>query len=267
MVTPHRGRSRPSSRAPSIAETPASPIETEHVEGVNEEEEEVQNDDDEEEEEEFSPAHESLRASPSTSMNPLPMPLSASHLSASSPSDLYASLANAATPPNNMFLSTLADSSALHLSGMNHANHHIHHTVPVSGGGSALGTPMSLDAAMEHVERPNVESRTSAEASRSGSVSGGEETDRDLEGEVVEGEADDGETERSGPGSSRENVNVPAVGESSEGGTGIEDRGKGKEKEIVVTPASPTTTRELSDGVKKLSVGGSELEDGPGLSA
>ncbi|GAA5840796.1 hypothetical protein JCM5353_001781 [Sporobolomyces roseus] len=267
MVTPHRGRSRPSSRAPSIAETPASPIETEHVEGVNEEEEPEQ-DEEEEEEEEFSPAHESLRASPSTSMNPLPMPLSASHLSASSPSDLYASLANAATPPNNMFLSTLADSSALHLTGMNHANHHFHHSVPVSGGGSALGTPMSLDAAMEHVERPNVESRTSAEASRSGSGSGGEETDRDVEGEVVEGEADDadGETERSGPGSSRENVNAPAVGEGSGGEMGAAEQGKGKEKEIIVTPASPAT-RELSNGVKRLSVSGSEVEDGPGLSA
>ncbi|GAA5966642.1 hypothetical protein JCM3765_007259 [Sporobolomyces pararoseus] len=270
-VTPHRsGRSRPSSRAPSIAEVPAPSNEIENREDgedlpeeVEEEEPAAPEEDEEEEEEEesFSPARENQRPSPSSSSHPLPMPFSSTHLSATSPSDLYASLSNATTPPNNTFLSTLADSSALHLTGMgmigNSSGGPHRFEVPISGEGSALGTPMSLDAALEAVERPVTASRTSAEATRSGSGSGGEETDRDL----VEGEADeaDGETEQGGPGSSRENVVMP-------GGTEVvvvEQKSKGKGKELSEPTTTTTGGTKLDDGVKKLSIDGAEDKQAP----
>ncbi|GAA5910860.1 uncharacterized protein JCM6883_000338 [Sporobolomyces salmoneus] len=244
-VTPHRGgRSRPSSRAPSIAEQPSSPIDVEDgrdEEDLPEEEEGDHDEEEEEEEDDQAADGESQRASPSSSSQPLPMPFSSSHLSATTPSDLYASLANATTPPNNTFLSTLADSSSLHLTGM------------LGGGGgavpgSSLRTPMSLDAALEAVERPT---GVSAEATRSGSGSGGEETDRDLVDDA------DGETEQGGPGSSRENVVMP-------GGTEVivVDKGKGKGKESL--PLESNDDR-VEDGVKKpLSV--DQPEENGGLS-
>jgi hypothetical protein len=109
---------------------------------------------------------------------------------------------------------------------------------------------MSLDAAMEAVERPSAVARTSAEASRSGSGSGGEETDRDLIDDA------DGETDQGGPGSSRENVFLP-------GGTEVmvvTDKGKGKQKELDTASPSSTTAKDLEARVNKLSV--NEDEDG-----
>ncbi|GAA6018530.1 hypothetical protein JCM11491_006436 [Sporobolomyces phaffii] len=263
-VTPHRGRSRPSSRAPSIAEVPVSPanevdtnLEAEFLPEEEEEEDDVaagdQEDDNDEEEEEFSPAREDQRTSPSSVSHPLPMPFSANHLSPTSPSDLYASLANATTPPNNTFLSTLADASALRLSGLSTAHAHAFN-VPTSVDGTALGTPMSLDAAMDAVEQQpvvGIGARTSAEANRSASGSGGEETDRD----VVDGDGDDadGDTERGGPGSSRENVVVMPASPRGVLGT---SKGKGKEE-------GPTTPGDLSDRVQHLELDG----DQAGLSA
>jgi hypothetical protein len=113
---------------------------------------------------------------------------------------------------------------------------------------------MSLDAALEAVERPQMTARTSAEATRSASGSGGEETDRDLVEEVDDA---DGETDQGGPGSSRENVVMP-------GGTEVivVDKGKGKGKETVPTS---TTGGGLDEEVKKLSIdGGNEVQAGGG---
>ncbi|GAA5928112.1 uncharacterized protein JCM15063_003790 [Sporobolomyces koalae] len=235
-VTPHRGRSRPSSRAPSIVEA-LMPSETDDM--VINGTEDVPEEDEEAEEDADSDPREGSSLPPS-----LPMPFSSNHLSAASPTDLYASLANATTPPNNTFLSTLANSSALHLTGP--------FTMPRSGDSSALGTPMSLDAAVEAVEVPdNLDTagsnpleqpdRTSVEASRSASGSGGEETDR----EVVEGEGSDADGSTGQASSS--------VAEQIEVSNNVDSNGehKGKAKERDVTDSAK---RDLESDLKKLKI-------------
>lgn len=294
-VTPHRGaRSRPSSRAPSIAEVSA-PL-THEVDALEpdddlrEEAEEgndrvrATNEEDSDEAEEGATggledgqdggSSEARRASPSSNSRPLAMamPSSSSHLSPTSQADLYASLANATTPPNNTFLSTLADSSALHLTGFGGNAAMAQRSsfeVPVSGAGTALGTPMSLDAALEVVEGPGnggVGSsgpagvpRSSAEASRSGSGSGSEATDRELlDGE---GEADDGEMERSAAALGGQNLDTAACvgtpGRPGARGTDVlvDDKGKVEVNEPASSSSSPPTAHDdLDERVKQLSL-------------
>ncbi|GAA5870740.1 hypothetical protein JCM1840_006789 [Sporobolomyces johnsonii] len=210
LVTPHKRPSRPSSRAPSICEDTAS----------------------------LSLAAPSsadqASADPSASSTALSMPIAGpssadNRVAPSSPADHYASLASAATPPNNTFLATLADSGALHLNGA-HPHAHPHGFMVTAS--AAAHAPMSLDAAM-------AEASASGEGvGGSGSGSGsGEETDGEGAGADVDADGDDGETEEGGTGSSRENM-----ARSGSGGTAsVEEAGKdkGKTREMVVEEVSP----------------------------
>ncbi|GAA5819943.1 hypothetical protein JCM10212_001555 [Sporobolomyces blumeae] len=257
-VTPHRGRSRPSSRAPSIIEARAPATEEEEQDG----------DEGDGQAESSSVGSErgvddvTESARRAIGSSPLAMPVSNSHLAATTQAELYASLANAATPPNNTFLSTLADSSALHLAGVPTG-----FRVPTPGG-SANDTPLSLDAAMEQVERPNPTTapvaagsaetgpeRTSAEASRSGSGSGGEETERDGEGSVGD-EVDREERHVAGSSGLAEPLSVVA-------GAG-KGKGKGKGKEGDDVPADAID--HAATGIKQLSVDDSSTADETRLS-
>ncbi|GAA5968728.1 hypothetical protein JCM21900_000454 [Sporobolomyces salmonicolor] len=210
LVTPHKRPSRPSSRAPSICEDTASlslaaPSSGDHA-----------------------------SADPSASSASLSLPIAgpssaANRVTPSSPSDHYASLANAATPPNNTFLATLAESGALHVSG---APPHAHPHGFMVTASAAAHAPMSLDAAM-------AEASASGEGvGGSGSGSGsGEETDGEGVGADADADGDDGETEEGGTGSSRENIARAGAGGTALGEEAGKD--KGKAKEIVVEEVSP----------------------------
>ncbi|GAA6027535.1 hypothetical protein JCM8097_007910 [Rhodosporidiobolus ruineniae] len=202
----------------------------------------------------------------------MPMALSASPSSHLAPpsDDLYASLANAATPPNNTFLSTLAESGASSLP-------FFRPSVPatraaVADGPTASGTPgmgSLLDAAMQ-LNAPSTSEAGAAVAVSAGkgpsttslgtttgtTNSGGSANDADEDGEGegdaegdVEGAGDDAATAEEGSSEGAAEAGgsaapaspaVTSAGEAAEAeqaeGAG---KGKGKEREVAEAPSSP----------------------------
>ncbi|GAA5970762.1 hypothetical protein JCM11641_004443 [Rhodosporidiobolus odoratus] len=193
----------------------------------------------------------------SSSSNPAsPTPISvsstASHLSPPS-EDLYTSLADAATPRNNTFLTHLAESGAglpLALPNFSPISFHQHDLdKPIAAGPPASGLPGmgSLDAAML-VAGPSRESSGSTEDGGEGeSAEGG-----------AEGEGDDGATQESGS----QPEEVEGIQGGVEAGTGGV-KGKSKEQggEVVAVVTEPLVS-EGSTPEKSMKTEGQQQSQG-----
>ncbi|GAA5825586.1 hypothetical protein JCM11251_000295 [Rhodosporidiobolus azoricus] len=179
---------------------------------------------------------------------------SSSHLSPPS-EDLYASLANAATPPNNTFLSTLAESGLTALPG---SAFFLPPQRPTAQGPPACGAAGmgSLDAAVlgggeSRSSGPSggsagpgpsrisiVTSASATTNSGEGASDGDEEVSVSGSGEG-DGEADDADTQEA---NSQEGGDGQPPSPSSPGGTTHGAKGKGKEKAVegeVVSSSPP----------------------------
>ncbi|BGP39709.1 hypothetical protein JCM10450v2_003678 [Rhodotorula kratochvilovae] len=167
-------------------------------------------------------AEEEERDAAAASRGGLAMPIaSASHL-APPAEDLYASLANAATPPNNTFLSTLADSGALFLPQQAQQHGSIDAAVLGASGGRA---------------GPGPSAKRGSGASGSGSGASGS-TDGEGEGEGEDAETQEAHSAEEGAAEHAE----------ARGGKG---KGKAREEPVAAPATTPRPKRKSSlfDGV------------------
>jgi hypothetical protein len=260
--TARRGNSRPASIAPSVREDGAGP-EGPSSPGIDEAEDEEQEVIDVPlvTQVSFSSTDPSSSSSdPSSSSASAAIPLSigssSSHLSPPT-DDLYASLANAATPPNNTFLSTLAESGAA-FSGSaasaaaaffaRNAPARPVATGPPASGGGGMG---SLDAVMAGEAGP---SKVSLGTTNSGRSDDGEAS---AEGEG-EGEGDDAATQEAG---SQQGEDQTTPGSSSSPVTTGAGKGKGKEREVEVEELVGSREEMKAATVKKEKTVAAELDE------
>ncbi|GAA5885559.1 hypothetical protein JCM6882_007470 [Rhodosporidiobolus microsporus] len=280
-----RGSSRPASIAPSAREREAAAAAEEDEEdderdgpGEGEREDEIDTEEGTEEDGDAASQaappiphlHPASPDQPSSSSFSSPLAIggpsssSSNHLSPPS-DDLYASLASAATPPNNTFLSTLAESGLSALPGASFFAR------PAASGPPASGTAGmgSLDAAvLGGSTGPNAASssagagpsRISVVTSTSATTNSGEgASDGDEEGSVSgsggegEGEGDDAETQEA---NSQEGGDAAPPSPSSPGSGGSASKGKGKERATAdeqgqAKAASPSSSPSSAPPVKE----------------
>ncbi|BGP15929.1 hypothetical protein JCM10213_003641 [Rhodosporidiobolus nylandii] len=167
-----------------------------------------------------------LPSSPDPAVDPSVAIPSSSHLAPPS-DDLYASLASAATPPNNTFLSTLAESGGAlpAFAGAVGGSFRPSATGPPASGAEGMG---SLDAAVLGEAGPSKVSLGATTTSAGSGSDGDGEDGGEGEGSAV-GEVDDAETQEATSQPDEEAV-VPSLALS--GG-----KGKGKEREAEVEVA------------------------------